>query len=471
VATAAGTQPVRFTGSITGQSGITLSSEGVLTGTPATPGTFMVTAIATDGGGRTATRSLPLTISATEGPVISSGPLLPVAGFGKEISYYVEANEGIRPYSWAIISGSLPPGVTFDPTTGLVAGSTQSEGVFRFTVRVTDANGRIDLRVLELPVTQTGEELELTTQSLPTAILGRPYRAALEVQGGKGPYVVLVISGSPPPGLRVTDNVIEGTPMQPATTMMTLQVTDAFGYTVTRDFAVRVDFEQLPTIEITGLPDRINPGQQVQLNVQSNGVYPVRITGRLEADFAPEPAIAGVDPALQFSTGGRQVDFRIEPDQTRATFPGGVLAMQTGTVAGAITLKLVVNVADQSVITPNRPDRTVRIVHLAPVISSAALERRTNGFTINLTGFSSTREVSEAVVVLTPVPGRELQATRYSIALTETFRAWYTNSASFPFGTQFRLALPFDGDASVIQSLSVQLRNSEGASEERRITF
>jgi hypothetical protein len=250
-----------------------------------------------------------------------------------------------------------------------------------------------------------------------------------------------------------------------------VQLTDAFGFTLSRDYALRIDVEALPSITITGLPDRINPGQQAQVGVESSAAYPVDITGRIETDFAAEPAIAGIDPALQFSTGGRTADFRIPAGQTRAVFSQGPLALQTGTVAGAVTLRLNLSVASQPVAAANRPDRSVRIVQMAPVISTATLERRTNGFTINLTGFSTTREISEAVVVLTPVSGRELQATRYTVPLTEVFRVWFASAASLPFGTQFRLALPFDGDAAAVQSLTIQLRNSEGVSEERRITF
>ena len=51
----------------------------------------------------------------------------------------VSATGGTTPYSWSIISGSLPSGVTLDSGTGLISGTPGTFGTFNFTVRVTDS--------------------------------------------------------------------------------------------------------------------------------------------------------------------------------------------------------------------------------------------------------------------------------------------------------------------------------------------
>lgn len=51
----------------------------------------------------------------------------------------VSANGGTTPYSWSIISGSLPAGVTLGSGTGLISGTPGTFGTFNFTVRVTDS--------------------------------------------------------------------------------------------------------------------------------------------------------------------------------------------------------------------------------------------------------------------------------------------------------------------------------------------
>lgn len=51
----------------------------------------------------------------------------------------VSVTGGTTPYSWSIISGSLPAGVTLDSGTGLISGTPVNFGTFNFTVRVTDS--------------------------------------------------------------------------------------------------------------------------------------------------------------------------------------------------------------------------------------------------------------------------------------------------------------------------------------------
>ncbi len=52
----------------------------------------------------------------------------------------VSATGGATPYSWSIVSGSLPSGVTLDSGTGLISGTPGNFGTFNFTVRVTDSS-------------------------------------------------------------------------------------------------------------------------------------------------------------------------------------------------------------------------------------------------------------------------------------------------------------------------------------------
>jgi len=52
----------------------------------------------------------------------------------------LSATGGVTPYSWSIVSGSLPAGLTLDPGTGLISGTPSAFGTFNFTVRVTDSS-------------------------------------------------------------------------------------------------------------------------------------------------------------------------------------------------------------------------------------------------------------------------------------------------------------------------------------------
>ena len=46
---------------------------------------------------------------------------------------------GTPPFTWSVASGTLPPGLTFDPATGAITGTPTAAGTFDFTVMVVDS--------------------------------------------------------------------------------------------------------------------------------------------------------------------------------------------------------------------------------------------------------------------------------------------------------------------------------------------
>ncbi len=51
----------------------------------------------------------------------------------------LSATGGVPPYTWAVVSGGLPPGYQLNPSTGVISGHTPLAGTFSFTVQVTDS--------------------------------------------------------------------------------------------------------------------------------------------------------------------------------------------------------------------------------------------------------------------------------------------------------------------------------------------
>lgn len=71
-------------------------------------------------------------------PVLVSCPLN-TATFGEAYSSAVTASGGTPPYTYAIVGGSLPTGLSLNRTTGAIDGIPTAAGVFTFTVEVTDS--------------------------------------------------------------------------------------------------------------------------------------------------------------------------------------------------------------------------------------------------------------------------------------------------------------------------------------------
>jgi len=102
-----------------------------------------------------------------------------------------------------------------------------------------------------------------------------------------------------------------------------------------------------------------------------------------------------------------------------------------------------------------------------PVISAVTATTTSSGFQVVVTGYSNTREVSQAVLQFTPATGQTLQTTSLTVSLTSAAATWFQSSTSDQYGSQFILTLPFtvtDGSASAIGSISVQLVNDQGTS-------
>jgi len=58
---------------------------------------------------------------------------------GLEIT--LKGSGGIAPYRFSIDNGKLPSGVEFDTQKGIISGTPEQEGQYRFTIQMTDAAG------------------------------------------------------------------------------------------------------------------------------------------------------------------------------------------------------------------------------------------------------------------------------------------------------------------------------------------
>jgi hypothetical protein len=317
------------------------------------------------------------------------------------------------------------------------------------------------------------QPLAITTQSFSSASFGAAYSANLAATGGVAPYQWTLLSGSLPPGLQLSpDGVISGSPTGAGTFNFTVQAGDSSTpqLTVQQGFSIQVLLPEVSGVTVT-LPPNLQPAEQPVVRVQISAPYPLALTGTLSLAFAPNAANNADDPAIQFSTGGRSVSFTIPAGQTQAVFPGGDVGLQTGTTAGTITLTTALN-AGGSTVTCNCPlTQTIVIPRTAPSITGLRVTRTATGFNVVVTGFSTTREVTQGVFRF--AGSGTLQTTELTVPLTATFNTWFQSAASSGFGGQFSLTIPFtiQGDTSTVNSVTVTLTNAAGNSQPLTATF
>jgi len=250
--------------------GLSLSSGGVISGTPSAVQTASFTITATDTVGATATRGLSITVSAAPvSPVISTTSPLPASTINRPYSLTFAASGGTTPYTWDVSTGTLPAGISMS-SAGVLAGTPSASGAFSFTVRVTPASGPAGTQAVSLVINPA---LAITTTTLPNATITSAYNQTLATSGGTGVKAFAVTAGGLPTGLSLSSGgVISGTPSAVQTASFTITATDTVGATATRALSITVSAAPLaPTFTSTApLRVRVNSVYTYDANASGN---------------------------------------------------------------------------------------------------------------------------------------------------------------------------------------------------------
>ena len=134
-----GTPPYTFSSSGPLPPGLTLSSNGAISGTPTTVGSYQFTMKATDASG-TSSGSQSYTLQVGSAPVtITLSPLtLPATSGCLGYKAQITAGGGTSPYTYSW-SGTLPPGLTLS-SNGAISGAPTAVGSYQFKITATDSS-------------------------------------------------------------------------------------------------------------------------------------------------------------------------------------------------------------------------------------------------------------------------------------------------------------------------------------------
>ncbi|MGB8007965.1 MAG: putative Ig domain-containing protein [Terriglobales bacterium] len=206
--------------------GLTLSSAGAISGTPTgTTGTSNFTVTVTDSQTPTpSTTSANLSITVALAPLSVTTSSLANGVIGAAYSQTLQASGGTPPYTWSVISGTLPASLGLNASTGAITGTPSASGTSSFTVKVTDSASGTATANLSITVNAA---LSITTTSpLPGGSVGTAYSTTIVAAGGLTPYS-WTISGNPSwLSINKTTGVLSGTPTATGTSTFAVQVSD-----------------------------------------------------------------------------------------------------------------------------------------------------------------------------------------------------------------------------------------------------
>ncbi|MCL2143671.1 MAG: putative Ig domain-containing protein, partial [Methanomassiliicoccaceae archaeon] len=227
--------------------GLTLSSDGIISGTPTANGTFSFVVKAENGVGDD-TMSLSMFVALS--PTITTASPLPRGILGLAYSETLTA-DGDATISWSIDSGDLPDGLTMS-SDGIISGTPTVNGTFSFVVKAENSVGDDTMSIsLFVALSPTIRSFSI---ALPEGTVGTEYELDLAADGDST-ITWTLDSGALPDGLTLSpDGIISGTPTAKGVFDFVVRATNSAG-TDTMAMTIKVNYKDntLTVISVTVL--------------------------------------------------------------------------------------------------------------------------------------------------------------------------------------------------------------------------
>ncbi|SDQ35237.1 putative Ig domain-containing protein [Pseudoxanthomonas sp. CF125] len=289
--------------------GMSFSSAGQFAGIPRSAGTFSLNVRATDANGQTGTQAFTFDIAA---PTLTIVPATLPAGLpGAVYSQALSTSGGVAPYSYSLLSGALPIGLSFS-SAGVLSGTPTTAGSYTFQVRSTDADGFS--ATVSYTVVIAAPTITIAPGSLPAGVRGSAYTQTLTASGGMAPYTFALTGGTLPPGMSLGSNgVLSGTPAADGDFSFTVAATDANGFSGTMNFVWTVDAAASLAVDdvatmLSGSTTTIavtenDTGVIASVAITSAPTHGTAAVSGLEVVYTPAEGFSGTDSFSYIATG------------------------------------------------------------------------------------------------------------------------------------------------------------------------
>lgn len=306
--------------------GLSLTSSGLISGTPTASGTWTpwLQMISHCAGDPTADRQFSFTIDSGLRILTNTLPAGASVGVLYSVTLDVRLVTNLNPLTgstpnpdsltWSVISGALPPGLTL--SNGVISGTPTTEGSYTFQVQAALDATRKHFQTYSLTVRQPlaiAATKPLATPPLPTAWeVGVPFSAKLTPSGGSATYTFNVKDGTLPTGVKLgADGALAGTPRAAGVFRATVTLSDNEGRTLDHALSFGVA-ERLAVSTLALKPGKV--GRLYRAKLASTGGLPPKkwkvLTGPLPKGIRFTPAL-GTLSGTPTKAGSYRVTFQV----------------------------------------------------------------------------------------------------------------------------------------------------------------
>jgi hypothetical protein len=212
------------------------ATSGHVTGVPPMSGTFPVDVTVADAALHSVTAQAVIVV---DEPSVIADDLTVASKVGQAFSAQLHATGGSGDFAWSAVG--TPSGVSVSPL-GVVSGTLSASGTYSF--EATAVSGDLsDPAAVTLSVTAPRLSFK-GDRYLAKGAVGRRYGDSIRVAGGESTFTWRVVSGSLPPGTKLTASgraaQVSGKPTRRGSYAFAVRVRDGSGHSVYRTFSLTV---------------------------------------------------------------------------------------------------------------------------------------------------------------------------------------------------------------------------------------
>jgi large repetitive protein len=394
-----------------------------------------------------------ITITPANSAIVVSPATLPPLSAGSAFSQLLSASGGTEPYTYALVAGTLPPGITLSGAT--LSGTPTQRGAYTFSVRATDNTGA----TVDKSYSGTVQNPSLTlAPGSATAIQGVPFTQTLTTTGGVPSYTYALETGSLPAGISLSSTgVISGSSTAavgnyPVSIRVTDSSTGPGTYFEVKNFTLTMS--PPPSVTITVSPATVSEdgatnlvytvtrslnlssATVVALSTSGTATSGVDYTGAVSTVTIPAGATAAtvvIDPVA---------DTEVEPNETviltvvaGSGYTVGTPSSATGTILNDDVPRATIAVSPASVIEDSGASLVYTVTLDQPSFSALSINFNVGGTATSGNDFTAVSSplvipagATTGTVTVTPIADSTVEANE-TVILTLAAGAGYTLGA------------------------------------------